>query len=306
MNTALVIGVAVLLVLCAGWLRAERGRWMLPSTRQFLRHSGWLRLFHLRVLHGYLYLRWQHLYAWIALHIVEPLAWNRLRRWYAARYHAKVLSHDQARRIVRVDRPIPLQDLERVIPYRTARHIVLTARPRLVAFECACRHARRHPCQPTQVCLFVGDPGASFMLEHHPRDARELTRQEALELLDAEHDRGHVHTAWFKAAMADRFYVICNCCPCCCAGIQVMKSSGAPFLASSGYEVEFDPELCANCGRCVEWCPFEAIHAAPDRPRIDAAACMGCGVCVDHCPAGALTLRRAPGRGTPLEVERLG
>lgn len=54
-------------------------------------------------------------------------------------------------------------------------------------------------------------------------------------------------------------------------------------------------ERCTRCGRCVELCRFEAIHAdGPAGPltdttmRIDRLACEGCGVCADHCPAGAI------------------
>jgi hypothetical protein len=38
---------------------------------------------------------------------------------------------------------------------------------------------------------------------------------EALDLLRAEHERGHLHSAWFKDVMLNRFYAICNCCKCC-------------------------------------------------------------------------------------------
>lgn len=303
MTIALLLTAAALALLVL-WLLAERGCLLLPSTRRFLRLNGWRGLVNLRALHGYLYLRWQHRYA-VLLLAFYPLARDRLRRWFATRYHSKVLTHAQAARIVRVDRQIPLQDLEHVIPYSTARRIVLSARPRLVAYECACRHARRNPCQPTQVCLFVGDPAATFMLEHHPEDALELTRDEALALLAAEHARGHVHTAWFKEALADRFYVICNCCSCCCAGIEVMKRTGVSFLASSGLVASLDPALCSGCGRCVHTCPFDAIDMVQNQAQVTAAACMGCGVCVDQCPNQALSLHRCPERSEPLEIDDL-
>jgi tetratricopeptide (TPR) repeat protein len=53
-----------------------------------------------------------------------------------------------------------------------------------------------------------------------------LSPAEAVEILEAEHRRGHVHAAYFKDACLDRFYVICNCCKCCCGGIDAMVSVG--------------------------------------------------------------------------------
>ena len=38
---------------------------------------------------------------------------------------------------------------------------------------------------------------------------------------------------------------------------------------------------------------------------IDLAKCMGCGVCVDVCPAKAITLRREPSKGDPLDLDAL-
>jgi NAD-dependent dihydropyrimidine dehydrogenase PreA subunit len=265
--------------------------------------NGWRGWVNLRTLHGYVYLRWQHWYAAFLLHRVNPVGGNRARRWLSQRYHGKVLAPELARRVIQLDREILSQDLERVIPYPMARQIVLTAPPRLVAYECACRQARAHPCQPTQVCLFVGDPIAAFMLEHHPQQARELGRAEALELLEAEHARGHVHTAWFKEALGERFYVLCNCCACCCAGIQMMKQYNVPFLAPSGYVARLEPSRCRGCGRCLEVCAFGALRLEARTLRVDAQVCMGCGVCADRCPAGALTLELEPRRGQPLCID---
>ncbi|MGO9416315.1 MAG: 4Fe-4S binding protein [Syntrophobacteraceae bacterium] len=58
--------------------------------------------------------------------------------------------------------------------------------------------------------------------------------------------------------MPDRFYAICNCCKCCCCGIEWMVKYGSPMLASSGYVAPVDETLCAACGTCVDACPFEA------------------------------------------------
>jgi len=47
------------------------------------------------------------------------------------------------------------------------------------------------------VCLFVGDPVASFIAEHNTK-YRKISQEEAVGILNAEHKRGHVHCAYFK------------------------------------------------------------------------------------------------------------
>ena len=148
------------------------------------------------------------------------------------------------------------------------------------------------------------EPFASFMLEHHPAESKALSQAEALELLKSEHERGHIHTAWFKNAMHDRFYVICNCCKCCCGGIETMVKYGISILSSSGYVAEAKEAICVACGTCTDSCPFGAL-SLDDSVAVSWDRCMGCGVCVDECPNGALSLVRDEKKGTPLDVSML-
>ena len=286
------------------WLIWERGRLILPSTGRFIRMAGLQRFLSFSTLHGYIYLRFQKQYLNFLIK-ANPTSPEFVRKFVTNRYHSKVLTREQAKKIITIDRDIPLQNLEQVIPHEIARSIVLNASPKIVAFECGCRHSRPNPCQPTQVCLFIGEPYADFMREHHPKESRELTRAEALKLLDEEHARGHLHSAWFKDAMMDRFYVLCNCCKCCCGGIENMVKFGSPQMASSGYVIEANTDLCEACGNCVETCPFEALSLEEDHVALNWDKCMGCGVCVDKCPNKGLTLTRDEKKGKPLEVEEL-
>lgn len=51
-------------------------------------------------------------------------------------------------------------------------------------------------------------------------------------------------------------------------------------------------EKCTACGRCVKWCPVDAIAITPDRvARIDYELCYGCGECVAACPEGAIGIQ---------------
>jgi ferredoxin len=295
------IGVA----LVALWIWGERGRLLLPSTRKLLHGLGRRSLFSRDFLHAYIYARWTNQYIGWAINCHFPTL-NPARvdqRWDGV-YHGKVLPTALAKKLITVEQDIPRTVLEQVIPYPVAREIVLQGPPEIAVYECACRHARPYPCQPTQVCMIVGQPFVDFILEHHPRSSRRLTQAEALALLQAEHDRGHVHVAYFKDVMLNRFYAICNCCACCCGGIEATVRRGVPMVIASGFVAEVNRALCAGCGVCVEVCPFGAA-AVDGQSTIDRERCMGCGVCESQCAQGAITLVRDARKPAPLDVDVL-
>jgi Pyruvate/2-oxoacid:ferredoxin oxidoreductase delta subunit len=295
-----VIGLLVLVALASFLMAGEKGR-LRRSTVAFFRESG----VHLRTLHGYIYLRWtlqyiKTLFAWTKNPNVQPG-----EHWLARRYHGKVLTHENARCLIQLDRPIERRNLDQIVPYPVARDLILQAPPDVVVYECACRHSHPTHCEPTQVCMIVGKPYTDFILEHHPKTSRRLTREEALRLLEEEHLRGHLHSAWFKDAMINRFYAICNCCKCCCGGIREMAQRGVPIVASSGYVAQIDMDLCALCDDCVDACPFLAITKSDGTIFHNWERCLGCGVCEVKCATGAISMVRDERKGLPLDVRML-
>jgi ferredoxin len=272
--------------------------------------------------HGYVYARWPYLYIGIgtgehplARFFGPPIRWlvQRFpprqadgpgRVTFADTYHGKVVPLDAATQLVTVDEEIELRNLEKVIPYALARDIVFRNPDHIVVLDCPCRVSRSNPCLPLDVCLIIGEPFAGFIAEHHPKRSRWITSAEAIEILRAEDERGHVHHAFFKDAMLGRFYAICNCCACCCGAMQAHQN-GTPMLASSGYVSRVDADLCVGCGICADDCQFSALSVQDGTAIVDVAACMGCGVCVTRCKEGALTLMRDPSRGEPLEIREL-
>ena len=300
----LVLLAVVVLAVLLFWVVGERGPWLCPSTISFFREQGLRNLLNGKALHGYVYGRWTQQYISCALNRLLPRADPAAVRSWGDHYHGKVLTPEQARSIVRLDRPIPIRDLEQVIPYPTARKLVLDGPPDIVAYECVCRGARATPCGPTQVCMVIGKPFADFILQHHPRTSRRLSRNEALDLLQQERERGHVHTAWFKDVMLDRFYAICNCCSCCCGGLEVMVRHDGRNIAPSGYVAAVDERKCEGCGTCRAVCPFGAIDL-DGKAVVTWKTCMGCGVCEGLCPAQAITLARDERKGLPLDVRAM-
>ena len=300
----LIVVEALLISVLALWLVGERWRPLRPSTWKFLRTAGLRRVLNLGALHAYVHARWYRDYVNVLINYMFPRLGPRGRRWWIDRYHGKVLTQEQSEAIVTIDKEIPLRDLEQVIPYPTARDLVLKGPPDVAVYPCPCRRNRDNPCQPIQVCMIVGQPFVDFMLKHHPKTSRRLTQAEAVEVLRAEHERGHMHSAWFKDTMLGRFFAICNCCRCCCGGIEVMVKYDSPALASSGCVAQVDETLCTVCETCQDACPLAAIQVN-EMAVVNWEACMGCGVCVGQCPNEAMSLVRDERKGIPLDVQLL-
>jgi len=286
------------------WVFGERGRLLRRSTRALLREHGWCGVLNGAFWHAYLYGRWTGQYIGWSIRYVfprtRPLPGNP--RW-AREYHGKILRTEDAKRLITVNEPIR-RDLEQIIPYTVARQLVLDGPPEIAVYECPCRAARPNPCQPTQVCMIVGQPFVDFAVEHNPRTARKISTGEALALLEAEHARGHLHAAYFKDVMLNRFYAICNCCACCCGGIEAMTRCGVPMVISSGYVAAVDETACLSCGVCEDACPFGAI-AVNGSAVVDWEKCLGCGICESQCASAAITLVRDARKGEPLDVRAL-
>jgi len=302
------IAVAVgLFALVGVWLLGERGRLMRRSTLAMVRLSGLRRFLNLATAHGYVYARFTYPYVLVGSQYIAPLLGRRGKQWLANHYHGKVLTTELAQELVTVREDIPLRDLEHVVPFPIARDLVLAGPPDIAVYECPCRRLRDEPCEPTQVCMVIGQPFVDFMIEHHPRSARRLNQQEAVQLLQEEHERGHIHTAWFKDASAGRFYAICNCCSCCCGGIEAMRDRGIPMIVSSGFVACVDESQCSGCQACAKGCPFGAlaIGEGTSPPRLDWTKCVGCGACEALCPTGAISLVRDEAKGPPLDVRAL-
>ncbi len=295
-----------------------------PSTRAFFTEKTTDPDYSLfNRIHGYFYGRWPYLYIGVGTgrhpltSVIKPV-WRFLtgnkkesgqkptpgKVKFADGYHGKALLVDEAKKLVKVNKSINPGDLEQVIPYARAREIILKNPDHIAVLECPCRATRPNPCLPLDVCIVVGEPFASFILEHIPQRSRKITGDQAAMILEEEHKRGHVQHAFFKDAMLDRFYAICNCCSCCCGAMQAHRN-GVPMLASSGYTVEADHLNCIGCGECVKSCQFRAITMLDKHPVINSAQCMGCGICVDGCSQDCLSLKRDPKKCPPLEVAGL-
>jgi NAD-dependent dihydropyrimidine dehydrogenase PreA subunit len=302
---------------------------MNPSTKAFFDEASKTQGYSfLDRLHGYIYARFIYTYIGIGIgrhpvnKIIAPFASiisriqslfrqehpinssNKPKITVADTYNGKVLPLEAVKQLVSVQQDIQLKNLENIIPYQMAKDIILKHPDHLAVLECPCRSNRENPCLPLDVCMVVGEPFTSFILEHHPKKSRSISRDEALRILDDEDARGHVHHAFFKDAMFGRFYAICNCCACCCGAIQAHEH-GTPMLASSGYVALIDHDLCLDCGSCNDYCQFHALSIVEGVNTVNFKLCMGCGICVSKCDVQAISLKIDPVKGIPLEINKL-
>ena len=227
-------------------------------------------------------------------------------------YHSKVVRLEDANKFITINQNIELRNLDQVLPYKHAKDIILKNPQNIVAYECGCRGQKKDSCKPSDVCLVVGEPFVDLVRMFQPFRSHRISQEEALRILKEEDDRGHVHTAWFKTAMLDRFYTICNCCSCCCLGINFMNDYKMNTVLPSGYRA-ISGEDCSGCGECSKYCQFDAVEMIPysenDKERkkynIVAEKCFGCGICQSKCKKENISLILDPEKGIPLNIESL-
>ncbi|NLG50758.1 MAG: 4Fe-4S binding protein [Chloroflexi bacterium] len=177
---------------------------------------------------------------------------------------------------------------EWVLPYDDVRSLLLKAKAFHVS-DCICRLQQEHigrRCDfPIHMCL-------SFAMHERSPWPGDVSQQEALALLDEAERIGLVHTV---SNVAQGVFYVCNCCGCCCSLLRGITEWGIEnSVARANYYAVIAPELCANCGTCIDRCQVGAITEEDDVPVIDRARCIGCGLCVTGCPAEAAHLRRKP------------
>lgn len=290
------------------------------STKKIMGTHGW-RLD--RALHNYLYFNYYDRYVvlflalgrWVAKRLYRLRVGARLFRGVFERYHAKVITLEDATRLLSLKEDVRIDQArsERVIPYKYANRIILSEPDHIAVMDCPCRSARSSPCLPVDVCLAVGRPTVDFWLEHGRKyNVRKITQDEALQIIRESHARGEITTAWFKVATGGRTGVICSCCTCCCGALEGMRlaqklegARGITNISSSGYVVEVDERACTACGTCAGICFFDAVGMRESCSTQDNALCVGCGLCVEHCLQNARRLVRDSRLPEPLDIDAL-
>jgi hypothetical protein len=87
---------------------------------------------------------------------------------------------------------------------------------------CDCRRTFHHCDNPVNTEILLG-PTRHIVREAIPGDSREITREEADEILKDNHRRGLIFTI---IKCRGDFYAICSCCSCCCVPLRLNKKYG--------------------------------------------------------------------------------
>jgi NAD-dependent dihydropyrimidine dehydrogenase PreA subunit len=221
-------------------------------------------------------------------------------------------------------RTIPIhqtvQDDRQLLPYEDVKK-VLDSYTYFCVTQCGCRWRKNLSdttpnCRyPTENCLHFDRLG-HYIVENGL--GREITRQEAEDILRKSADLGLVFGINNQQMRTD---TICSCCSCCCMwfdGMRKLKKAGAGTMTPSNYHIGTNDQTCIGCGLCTKRCPMEALQLK-DVPSVrgrttamtdaegkektltnktgklvsaNVELCIGCGVCAYKCPSGSLVLVR--------------
>ena len=194
-------------------------------------------------------------------------------------------------------RKMGVKPFMRVIPV----NVTVEANPQIMVFDditkmieqakviavtnCSCRTIHKAPDTPLEVCMQL-DKAATYAIDRGT--GRELTKEEAIELIKMCEEKGLIHTAANHRGLG---YMICNCDKDVCENWpdkKYAKLSTAP----SRFLAVVDAENCVSCETCIDRCFFDAITMEGDggTAMIDKEACMGCGLCQVTCPENCITM----------------
>ncbi len=188
-----------------------------------------------------------------------------------------------------------------VASYNRMREIIKDDELIAVA-PCICTQmsdARGGKCQHTTIerCLAFGDQ-AQYYIDNGI--ARKIGKDELMNLLDTVEEEGLV----LCTSNTEELSFTCCCCTCCCGIVQGIKLlPQASLMANVCYNAKIDPEMCIQCGDCVERCPVDAITELDETMEVIADKCVGCGVCVSVCPEEAIGLEEVATATSPYPDE---
>ncbi|MHA1310061.1 MAG: ATP-binding protein [Candidatus Helarchaeota archaeon] len=160
--------------------------------------------------------------------------------------------------------------------------------------DCFCRTLFYHDknCKaPVHTCIILAR-GQNLEEIDNAGFNMKISKEEIFKILKLADEWGLVHQL-IHFPNKDFFYVICNCCSCCCVVLNTYKLFGEQtyLIKPSDFIVQYNVEKCSGCGICIDYCQFNAIKFTNDKKvETNLKLCKGCGLCVSHCPENARIL----------------
>ena len=161
--------------------------------------------------------------------------------------------------VIPVEKAIPAES--KSIPIEHLSHWLKKYEGHIGVSVCSCRKQQRIRGEGSgdieaEWCIGVGDFSDYCRETNHGRD---ITYEEAMEILQKAEDRGYVHQIT-NIDGENKIFGICNCAVGVCNALRTSQLFNTPNLSASAYVAESDGEKCVACGKCVETCPAGAVR----------------------------------------------
>ena len=127
--------------------------------------------------------------------------------------------------------------------------------------DCSCRTVREvmgEGCGHLKedMCIQMGHAAEYYIRTGR---GREITRAEALEIIQRAEENGLVHQIP-NTDGPGKTHAICNCCGCSCLSLRTAEMFINTDMVRSNYVSQIDKDKCVACGECVEACPVNALQ----------------------------------------------
>lgn len=127
--------------------------------------------------------------------------------------------------------------------------------------DCSCRTSRETMGEgcghlKEEMCIQL-DHAAEYYIR--TGRAREITREEAYEIIRKAEENGLMHSIPNYDAPGET-HAICNCCGCGCYAMRLANEFVNGDIVRSNYRAVVNEEKCVACGECVESCPTNALR----------------------------------------------
>ena len=161
--------------------------------------------------------------------------------------------------VIPVEKAIPAESQS--LPIEHLSHWLKKYEGHIGVSVCSCRKQQRIRGEGSgdieaEWCIGVGDFSDYCRETNHGRD---ITYEEAMEILQKAEDRGYVHQIT-NIDGENKIFGICNCAVGVCNALRTSQLFNTPNLSASAYVAESDGEKCVACGKCVETCPAGAVR----------------------------------------------
>lgn len=126
--------------------------------------------------------------------------------------------------------------------------------------DCSCRTSREAMGEgcghlKEEMCIQLGDAAEYYI---RTKRAREITREEAFEIIKRAEENGLMHQMP-NTDGPGKTHAICNCCGCSCLATRNASMFLNNDMVRSNYVSKVDKDKCVACGECAQVCPVNAL-----------------------------------------------